>query len=89
MSIDKNLLRERLTEVIAHRIEWNGDDEFDWEGAYSGTAFAGEGENTITFPEEGQFSIEIPLSILGSPENDAVAYVNVSVQVTEVDALYE
>ena len=87
MDIDKNELRERLTEVIANRIEWTGDNEFDWPGAYDGVAFVGEGENVSLFPEDGQFSIEIPMSLLGSAENDTVAYVNVTVQITEVEEI--
>lgn len=87
MDIDKNELLERLTEVIAHRVQWTGDDEFSWPGALNGYAYVSEGENVSLFPEDGQFSVEIPMSILGAAENDAVAYVNVTVEISEVEEI--
>ena len=87
MDIDIQELTERLTEVIAHRIEWCGDDEFDWPDAFQGVAYVGEGEGTSLFSEDGQFSIEIPMSLQGSSENDAVAYVNVTVEVSDVEEI--
>lgn len=89
MGIDMELLRANLTEVIAHRIEWSGDNEFPFPGAYYNLAYAYEGQNSTVIPEDGKFSVEIPVSILGSEEADAVAYVNVTVTVTDVEPLHE
>lgn len=87
MDIDIQKMKERLTGVIANRIAWSIGDEFNWDGGYGGTAYAEEGECNEVNHEKGQIRAEIPLSINDPDESDAVAYINVTVEVTDVEEI--
>lgn len=87
MNIDKSLLREKLVEIIAHRVEWCGDNEFEWAGAAHDTGYAAEPEEVDTFPNLGKFSAVIPLSILGTDEMDVNAHIVVTVDLIDLEEI--
>ena len=87
MNINKSLLREKLVEIIAHRVEWYGDNDFEWAGAAYDLGYAAEAEDVGTFPEIGKFAAVIPLSILGSEDMDVNAHITVTVDLIDLEEI--